>query len=75
MLSRAQNTFHHMLNISYTRACAGPFLVYINKTVSDLSASFHITNFIIISCILLHKQFLNMTKMCKICYTEIKIES
>ena len=27
MLSRAQNIFHHMLNISYTRACAGPFLV------------------------------------------------
>ena len=28
MLSRAQNIFHHMINISYTRACAGPFLVY-----------------------------------------------
>ena len=24
MLSRAQNIFHHMLNISYTRACVGP---------------------------------------------------
>ena len=27
MLSRAQNIFHHMLNRSYTRASAGPFLV------------------------------------------------
>ena len=28
MLSRAQNSFHHTLSISYTRAGAGPFLVY-----------------------------------------------
>ena len=36
MLSRAQNIFHHMLNISYTRACAGPFLVYAKNEMSVL---------------------------------------
>ena len=30
MLSRAQNIFNHMLNISNTRACAGLFLVITN---------------------------------------------
>ena len=29
MLSGAKNSFHYMLNKSYIRACAGPFLVYI----------------------------------------------
>ena len=37
MLSRAQNIFHHMLNIKYSRACAGPFLVVNNKTKMNMA--------------------------------------
>ena len=32
MLSRAQNIFRRMLNISYTRACARSFLVHIKNS-------------------------------------------
>ena len=44
MLSRAQNIFHHVLNISYTRACMGLFLVLYNGLCKIRSNFKHVLN-------------------------------
>ena len=46
MLSRAQNIFHHMLNVFFARACAGPFLVFSKRIGPD-----NIENYILNYCL------------------------